>query len=122
MSKRYPFPLPFGWFQVAYSSDLEPGQSKPLSYFGQELVIFRTEAGVPKVLDAYCPHLGAHLGYGTNENGGGGRVEAQVSRVEGRNCSGLSTLIGGARFASAQPPWTRNLRPSQCLPSRVHPC
>jgi nitrite reductase/ring-hydroxylating ferredoxin subunit len=37
---------------------------RPLRYFGQELVLFRTEAGEAVVLDAHCPHLGAHLGYG----------------------------------------------------------
>jgi nitrite reductase/ring-hydroxylating ferredoxin subunit len=35
-----------------------------LSYFGQELVAFRGEDGKVSVLDAYCPHLGAHLGVG----------------------------------------------------------
>lgn len=29
---------------------------------GEELVAFRTEDGVANVTDAYCPHLGAHLG------------------------------------------------------------
>ena len=65
MSYRYPFP-PFadGWFQVAYSGDIAPGQALPLSYFGKELVVFRDGEGHAKVLDAYCPHLGAHFGHG----------------------------------------------------------
>lgn len=29
---------------------------------GLDLVAFRTEDGVAHVFDAYCPHLGAHLG------------------------------------------------------------
>lgn len=41
-----------------------PGGVLPLRYFGQELVLFRTESGAPQLLDAYCPHLGAHLGHG----------------------------------------------------------
>jgi phenylpropionate dioxygenase-like ring-hydroxylating dioxygenase large terminal subunit len=36
----------------------------PLHCFGQELVLFRGESGVPFLLDAHCPHLGAHLGRG----------------------------------------------------------
>lgn len=28
------------------------------------MVVFRTESGVANVFDAYCPHLGAHLGIG----------------------------------------------------------
>ena len=65
MSYRYPFP-PFadGWFQIAYSGDVASGQAIPLSYFGKELVLFRDESGKASVLDAFCPHLGAHLGHG----------------------------------------------------------
>jgi cholesterol 7-dehydrogenase len=29
------------------------------------LVLFRTESGEAKVLDAYCPHMGADLGVGS---------------------------------------------------------
>jgi len=69
---RFPFPrYPNGWFQVAYSKELPPGGVMPLRYFGRDLVLFRPEAseGVamlppPHVLDAHCPHLGAHLGHG----------------------------------------------------------
>jgi phenylpropionate dioxygenase-like ring-hydroxylating dioxygenase large terminal subunit len=62
---RYPFPsFPTGWFQVAYADDIKPGEVKPLEYFGKQLVMFRSESGKVSVLDAYCPHLGAHLGHG----------------------------------------------------------
>ena len=64
MTKRYNQPIPLGWYAVEYSSALQVGDVKPLRYFGRELVIFRTESGEAKVLDAYCPHLGAHLGHG----------------------------------------------------------
>lgn len=78
-SKRYPMPLPFGWFAVSYSDELAVGESKPLRYFGKELVLFRTESGQPAVLDAYCPHLGAHLGIGIHENTGrGGTVRGET--------------------------------------------
>jgi phenylpropionate dioxygenase-like ring-hydroxylating dioxygenase large terminal subunit len=62
---RFPFArYPNGWFQVAYSHELEKGAVRPLKYFGRELVLFRDEEGVAHVLDAFCPHLGAHLGHG----------------------------------------------------------
>jgi len=62
---RFPFPaFPDGWFQVAYADELGPGQLLPLSYFGTELVLFRGEDGRARVLDAWCPHLGAHIGHG----------------------------------------------------------
>ena len=63
-SRRFPFEIPTGWFQVAYSSDLQPGQVVPLKYFARDLVLFRGHDGRAHVLDAHCPHLGAHLGHG----------------------------------------------------------
>lgn len=75
MSSRIPLPMPFGWFQVAFSHELEKAQSKALHYFGEDLVLFRTESGEAQVLDAYCPHMGAHLGYGIRgQTGTGGQV------------------------------------------------
>lgn len=64
MARRFPFPLPNGWFAVAWADELEPGGVRPLRYFGRDLVLFRSEEGRAHVLDAYCPHLGAHLGHG----------------------------------------------------------
>jgi nitrite reductase/ring-hydroxylating ferredoxin subunit len=67
---RYPFhPYPTGWFVVAFTEDLAPGDVKPAQYFGQDLVLFRTEAGKAVVADAHCPHLGAHLGYDAKVEG-----------------------------------------------------
>ncbi len=57
-------PFPNCWFQVAYSDELEVGQVSPLRYFGKDIVLFRGDDGVARVVDAFCPHLGAHLGYG----------------------------------------------------------
>lgn len=45
---------PEGWFQVAYSTEVADSQVVPLRYFGQELVLFRTQSGAAQVLDAYC--------------------------------------------------------------------
>jgi phenylpropionate dioxygenase-like ring-hydroxylating dioxygenase large terminal subunit len=65
MPGRFPFPrYPNGWFQVAYSDELAAGAVQPLTYFGRELVLFRGASGAARVLDAHCPHMGAHLGHG----------------------------------------------------------
>lgn len=66
--RRYPFPVPNGWFVVAESSELAPGEVQPLYYFGRDLVLYRSWDGRARLMDAHCPHLGAHLGVG-------GRVE-----------------------------------------------
>ncbi len=62
---RFPFPrYPRGWFQVAHADEVAPGRVLPVRAFGTDLVLFRTESGELSVLDAFCPHLGAHLGHG----------------------------------------------------------
>lgn len=78
MTQRFDMPIPFGWFTVAYSDDIDRGESKALHYFDRELVIFRGETGTPHVLDAYCPHLGAHLGIGIHDAKGGGRIDGDA--------------------------------------------
>jgi phenylpropionate dioxygenase-like ring-hydroxylating dioxygenase large terminal subunit len=65
--------MPDGWFAVAFSDELATGGAKPLRYFGRELVAWRGEDGAARVFDAFCPHLGAHLGHG-------GRVEGDALR------------------------------------------
>lgn len=60
--------IPFGWYQACWSHDISVEEAKPLRYFGIDLVVYRGESGRVHILDAYCPHLGAHLGYGATVN------------------------------------------------------
>lgn len=53
-----------GWYQVGWSTDFPAATAKPLSYFDTDLVAFRGESGELHVLDAFCRHMGAHLGHG----------------------------------------------------------
>lgn len=69
--KRFPFGIPFGWYPVAWSAELAAGAVLRRRYFGRDLVLFRTGAGEASVMDAYCPHLGAHLGHGGSVEGDG---------------------------------------------------
>jgi 3-ketosteroid 9alpha-monooxygenase subunit A len=55
---------PTGWFQIDWSRELVPGQVKTHHYFGRDIVLYRTETGEVRAVDAHCPHLGAHLGHG----------------------------------------------------------
>ncbi|PLW82626.1 (2Fe-2S)-binding protein [Kineobactrum sediminis] len=116
MSPRPPMPLPYGWFVVSYSDELAVGQSRPVHYFGRELVLFRTESGKPVLLDAYCPHLGAHLGYGINESSGqGGRIEGETIV-----CPFHSWKFNAEGFCT-EIPYAKNIPPKiqdkQCLVS-----
>jgi phenylpropionate dioxygenase-like ring-hydroxylating dioxygenase large terminal subunit len=61
---RFPFGIPNSWYVVAYAHEIAPGEVRRLEYLGREMVLFRSEAGRVAALDAYCPHLGAHLGVG----------------------------------------------------------
>jgi len=69
MSQRYPFPIPCGWFQVCRPDEVAVGTSRALFYFDRHLVAWRDEEGVLHVQDAFCPHLGAHLGHGGSVEG-----------------------------------------------------
>ena len=68
---EYPFPLPTGWFRVAFADELSPGDVKAVRYFGEELVLIVTESGTVRLFGAHCPHLGAHLGHGGTVEGEG---------------------------------------------------
>lgn len=68
MGSRFPFTsFPTGWFRVAAGREVKPGRLKSLHYFGRDLVLFRARSGKVSLLDAHCPHLGAHLGLGRVE-------------------------------------------------------
>jgi 3-ketosteroid 9alpha-monooxygenase subunit A len=60
---------PTGWFQIGWSAEVPPGGVKPMTYFGEDLVAFRTESGKLSVLSAFCLHMGAHLGHGGTVRG-----------------------------------------------------
>jgi phenylpropionate dioxygenase-like ring-hydroxylating dioxygenase large terminal subunit len=62
--RRYPMPMPFGWFQVAWPDEIDVGAAIPLYYFGRHLVAWRDAGGSAHLMDAFCPHLGTHLGHG----------------------------------------------------------
>ena len=54
----------FGWYFVLPSHELKKAEVKSVQICGQELVVFRGEDGKVGILDAYCPHMGTHLGKG----------------------------------------------------------
>src|SRR6266540_2708931 len=58
-----------GWYQIGWSDEFQIGQVVPLHYFDRDLIAYRGESGELTVLDAFCLHLGAHLGYGGTVEG-----------------------------------------------------
>jgi 3-ketosteroid 9alpha-monooxygenase subunit A len=97
--------FPDGWYLVATSAELAPGEVRAVRYFGEDLVLFRGESGEVALLDAYCPHMGAHLGYGGCVEGDGIRCPFHKWRfdVSGR-CDDVpyerNGNVPGARLAS----------------------
>jgi 3-ketosteroid 9alpha-monooxygenase subunit A len=61
--------FPRGWFIICFSDEIPVGGAVPMKYFGQQLVAFRGEDGQVRVLEAYCAHMGAHLGVGGKVEG-----------------------------------------------------
>lgn len=66
-------PIPNSWYAVAFSDELRPGGVLARVVAERALVVFRTRSGEACAMDAYCPHLGAHLGVG-------GTVEGETIR------------------------------------------
>ena len=61
---------PSGWFCVGWSADLSAdGEPRTVHYFDTEMVMYRGESGRVVVFEAYCAHLGAHLGVGGRVRG-----------------------------------------------------
>ena len=53
IEKRFPFDAyPKGWFQVAYSREVDSRRVVGLHYFGRRLICYRGDSGTPYVLDA----------------------------------------------------------------------
>jgi len=62
---RFPFdPYPISWYTLVRSDSVKPGEMTHGQWCGQDLVIYRTATGKLKVIEAHCPHLGAHFGFG----------------------------------------------------------
>jgi phenylpropionate dioxygenase-like ring-hydroxylating dioxygenase large terminal subunit len=63
---------------------------------GRELVLFRTPSGAARVLDAFCPHLGTHLGYGGRVIGETLRCPFHGWRFDG--CGSCVEIPGAAKI------------------------
>lgn len=53
-----------GWYWLLSSRELKIKGKKAVNLWGRELVVYRGESGQAYALDAYCPHMGAHLSQG----------------------------------------------------------
>ena len=56
-----------GWHCLGLAADYKDGKPHSLDIFGTRLVCFQGEDGQIRILNAYCPHMGADLGIGAVE-------------------------------------------------------
>lgn len=54
-----------GWYVAGPSAEVPVGVARQVELCGHHLVVFRGQDGRVRALDAYCPHMGTHLGIGT---------------------------------------------------------
>jgi phenylpropionate dioxygenase-like ring-hydroxylating dioxygenase large terminal subunit len=103
-------PFPFGWYVVCYSDELAVGEVKPVRYFARELVVWRGDDGKARVLDAYCRHFGAHMGYGGRVTGNDLECQFHAWTYDG---SGAVTSIP---YAKTIPPQAKRANCVQSWP------
>jgi phenylpropionate dioxygenase-like ring-hydroxylating dioxygenase large terminal subunit len=56
-----------GWYWTLRSRDIPRGRAKPFRFANKDLVLYRGQDGRVVAMDAYCPHMGAHLALGRVE-------------------------------------------------------
>ncbi len=96
-------PIPNSWYGVAFSDQLPAGTLLSRKLAGHDLIVYRTESGRVNVADAFCPHLGAHFGYGGTVEGEELRCPFHGFRYD---CQGVCTATGYA----TKPPKKAHLR------------
>ncbi|WP_186319308.1 Rieske 2Fe-2S domain-containing protein [Streptomyces sp. SAJ15] len=62
-------PYPDGWFALAATTEVRPGGVVTRRLMGEDVVLYRTRSGRVRAVRPFCPHLGAHLGYGGTVRG-----------------------------------------------------
>jgi nitrite reductase/ring-hydroxylating ferredoxin subunit len=104
---RLPPQFATGWFCALRAEEVVPGRVTSFTFLGHELVAFRDARGAVAVLDAVCPHFGAHLGHGGTVCEGRIRCPFHGLEFDGSGqCvgGGLYTEHGARGLRTA--PWT----------------
>ncbi len=91
---RLPPQFATGWFAALRAEEVVPGRITPFQFMGKELVAFRDARGDVAVLDAVCPHFGAHFAHGGTVEGGCVRCP-----FHGLAFDGAGQCVGGGLYA-----------------------
>jgi len=61
---------PNSWYKVFNSFEVKAGEARDIELLGNQLAVFRgKEDKKVRIVDAYCPHMGANLGVGGEVDG-----------------------------------------------------
>lgn len=106
--RNVPCPYVDSWYAVALSAEVAAGKVVSVTVCNRNLVVWRPNTGGEAIVaDAYCPHLGAHLGLG------GATVESDCLRCPFHgwrfDCHGTVVEVPGAASCPA-PSATSSLR------------
>lgn len=101
MIPRTELPIPQSWYAVAFADELAPGALLTRKIAGGDVIVFRTRSGRVGVSDPFCPHMGAHLGFGGTVEGEEIRCPFHGFRFD---ASGACTATG---YGTKPPPGAR---------------
>ena len=110
-TKRYMRPPPqyaHDWFSPLRSTDVVAGKITNFTFMGHELIAFRDGAGKVVVLDAQCPHFGAHRGVGGTVEDGCVRCPFHGLHFDGNGQCVKGDFVADPRSLRhiKSPPWT----------------
>lgn len=109
-------PFPDGWYRVASSHEVAPGELISLQAFGQDLICWRGEEdGEAHVFDAFCAHLGANIGHGGFVTGDTVVCPFHHWRYDGTGCNVLIPYRDKPQRAARLTRWTALERNGQIL-------
>jgi 3-ketosteroid 9alpha-monooxygenase subunit A len=63
-NRQIPPALTQTWVFINYADRIRFETTQPVRMMDRDLVLWKSRSGHISLQDAYCPHLGAHLGYG----------------------------------------------------------
>ena len=66
---HFPPPYPLGWYFLCYSNELMKDDILSFDILDINIVVFRNSEYKASAVNAFCPHLGTHLGSGRMDNG-----------------------------------------------------
>jgi nitrite reductase/ring-hydroxylating ferredoxin subunit len=90
---------PSSWWGAGFSDEVRTGEVLPLKLLERHLVLWRGEDGVLRCQSAFCPHLGAHIGYGGAVAGNSVSCPFHGYRYDGtgRLCGRIGESDAGSR-------------------------